>query len=362
MNELFSSLSSEDLPLSPIFIDFLSRRLDRAPVADESWFDQISEALSNHGAAMRRTARARLERLILDETAQDAIGRVYRWFCDLATARISALEDLHKRYQFILIVGLGRTGGSYLTGELYSAMGFDPAMIPTVIAHDGFPEAEPLALNQSGNPSITSLLSLGEYLTMIEMYFGSNTTDLPIKVPKKLTKGVYAGGLFNFVFGDTAEYVITIRHPIASCVSTYEKSGGFPMDGLMKSRSNIEVWIKRDLMLAGVHASEVDRMDYFAAYVRYWEQYYINLAMSGLSANRHRVVIPFGKAYMEETARSWHVRFGSDRDHSMFYSPGGMNQRYPQWVKRSQEAIERVAAVWLLMGLPFPLDEIDQCL
>jgi len=362
MNEPFASLTSEDLPISPIFIDFLARWLDKQPFAGESWFDQISETLSNPGAAMRRTARLRLERLLLDETAQDAISRVYRWFCDLGAAGASALEDFHKRYQFILIVGLGRTGGSYLTGELYSALGFDPRLVPAVIAHDGFPEAQPLALNRAGNPLITNLLSLSEYLTMIEMYFRSNTTDVPIKVPKKLTKGVYSGGLFNSVFGDSAEYVITIRHPIASCVSTYEKSGGFPSDGFAKSRSNIEVWIKRDLMLAGVRAAEVDGMDYFASYVRYWEQYYINLVMSGLSANRLRVVIPYGKTYMEEAARSWHVRFGSDRQHSLFLSPGGMNQRYPQWLKRSQEAIERVAAVWQLMDLPFPLDEIGQCL
>jgi hypothetical protein len=359
--EDIAKLSAADIPLSPIFIDFVSRSLDGSDFHDESWFDQLSEALVNPGRDMQARARERLSRLLLDEQAQALVRNVYRWFHDLAVANSAALDRLQESYRFICIVGLARTGGSYLTGELFSSLGFAPSQVPAVIAHDGFPDAQPLSFWQSPNEWIGALLAMGEYLTMLPLYFPRAPAQGRITVPKKLTKGVYAGGLFNRVFGIDAEYVITIRHPIASCVSTYEKSGGWPRDGRYRARSNIETWIKRDLILTGVSEAEVLTMDYFAAYIRYWEQYYIGLATSGLTANRQRAVVAFSKSSMESAARHWRGRFDSLQPVSAFVSDGGARERHPDWIVRSEEAMQRVAAVWRLMDLPFPHQALAEC-
>jgi hypothetical protein len=355
------NLCASEVPLSPVFIDFLARWLDKSEVRDELWADQISERLINPVPAMRDMAVARLQRLMLDENAQRAIETVYRWLHDLMTDPTEALQELHSKFKFISVVGLGRTGGSYLTAELFSALGFDPAKILASIAHDGFPESQPFTLSRAGNQWVGTLLSTSEYLTMIGLYFGAQSATGRIVIPKKLTKGVYAGGLFNAVLGVDAEYIITVRHPIASCVSTYEKSGGLPPGGVHKTRSNLEKWIKRDLLSMGVTETELSAMDYFDAYVCYWEQYYINLAMSGLTANRSRLVIPYGKENMEAAAKSWHDRFANPRAISEFKASNGADLRHPTWLARSEEAIERVASVWRLAGLTLPVRELREC-
>jgi hypothetical protein len=46
------NIGTSELPLSPVFIDFVARWLDARGFADERWFDQISETLSNPMAAL----------------------------------------------------------------------------------------------------------------------------------------------------------------------------------------------------------------------------------------------------------------------------------------------------------------------
>jgi hypothetical protein len=195
---------------------------------------------------------------------------------------------------------------------------------------------------------------------MVELYFKGVDADQPIVVPKKLTKGVYAGGFFNAVFGPKVEYVVTVRHPIANCVSTYDKSGGYPADNRMKTRSNLETWVRRDLLATGLSINEFEKLSYFEAYVRYWEQYHINLALSGLLANRSITVVPFGKAQMENTANNFHRRYNSPRVASTFVAFDGLVNKHSEWMDRSEQAIARVAGVWDLVGLPFPLAEIRE--
>jgi len=356
------AITASDLPLSPIFIDFLAKFFDAEGFGEEKWPDQISEALVNNGTVMRQQAAARLQRLLLDERAQSIVRNVYQNFYQLTTAS-PALLDANKRiHKFIAIVGIARTGGSYLTAELFSAVGMNPGNVPAAIAHDGFPDCQPFSLSFGCNQWIKILMELSEYLSMVDLYFPGDKVDQSIIVPKKLTKGIYAGGLFNSILGESAEYVITIRHPIAACVSTYEKSGGLPADGLYKMRSNIEIWIKRDQFLTGETAQPVESMDYFTAYVRYWEQYYINLALSGLTANRSTTVIAFGKHRMQAMASQWHRRFNSGKNPTEFKPTASLVDRHPSWLRRSEEAMNRVLAVWQLVGLTFPLTELQECL
>jgi hypothetical protein len=355
-------LAEDNFYLSATFVDFLAKWLDKSGYENERWFDQRSEELSGHHSVMRRRGPLRLERLLSDETAQAAIVSVHRWFYNLATVRSDALEYLHKRYRFIAIVGAPRTGGSYLTGEAFSAVGYNPTAVPAAIAHDGFPEAQPITLSPGNNAWITSLLTTSEYLTLLDIFFPVSRNGQPQVVPKKLTKGVYAGSFFNSLLGESTEYVITIRHPISCCISAYEKSGGLPPGGMFKARSTIEKWIKRDLLSTGVSVSEIASMGYFEAFARFWEQYYINLAVSGLTKHRLRRVIPFGDSSMEAAARALHSCHGSVRKVSEFTIHGDLSRRHPLWTRRADEAMARVESIWQMVGLTFPSAELGNCL
>lgn len=349
----------QQLPLSPVFIDFLARWLDNPQFAGELWFDQRTETLSNFTTVMRCMARHRLERLLTDETAQEAIEAVYRRFYGLAMNCSETLKGAHERYRFISVVGAPRTGGSYLTGELFRALGYDPERVPAAVAHDGFPEARPFF--QGDNTWVNTLLTTSQYLTLLDLYFSNRDSAQPIVVPKKFTKSAYAGSFFNALLGEQAEYLITIRHPIAACISMYEKSGGLPSGGRFSARSAMEKWIRRDLLHLGVTSAELADMEYFGAYVRYWEQYYINLAMGGLTANRLRSVVAFGRENMEEAAQLQHDRLGSRCQVTKFVAPDPAYARHRHWIKRGEEAMERVAAVWRLVELPFPTAQLQRC-
>jgi hypothetical protein len=351
---------SNELPISPTFIDFLARSLDRIEFCDETWPDQVSEAMNRRQRSIRSMAQWRLERLMSDEAAQEAIDRVHQLFTELMTGELTSLERIHRRHRFLVVVGVPRTGGSFLTAALFSSLGYQPTRVPAALAHDGFPDAQPLALRAGKNTFLSTMRSISEYLLMVEMYFATRN-DEPIFVPKKLTKAIYAGDAFNMVLGQEAEYWLTIRHPIAACISTYEKSGGLPANGLFQTRSTIEKWISRDLMYTGVNRREIKEMSYFDAYVRYWEQYYINLAIGGLTKGRTFTVVPFSKISIERTADLFRARFKTDMRQGEFISSVRLDARHPSWTARANDALSRVAAVWRLVGLPFPANEIAQC-
>jgi hypothetical protein len=346
--------------LSPFFIDFIAHWLDGTSFDGQAWVDQTVEAL-NSNAELLRSSNMRLERLITDEIAQSVIKQVYQWFYELCTIPADAVKKLHDRFKFIAIVGVPRTGGSYLTAEVFSSLGYKPASIPAIIAHDGFPDAHPYLASLSENSWIHCLFSMSEYLAILELYFKKHSQNGKILIPKKMTKAVYAGGFFNSVLGQDVEVIITVRHPIASCISTYEKSGGFPFDARFVSRSTIEKWIRRDVIHTGSTQEELKETDYFCVYIRYWEQFHINLAMSGLTSHRNYRIVPYGIESMQQTANDFHSQFGSNRRASNFIASGPLSERHPNWVARAQQAIDRVEGVWSLVGMPFPREQVLEC-
>lgn len=347
------------IPLSATFIDFLARWVEKSWKTNENWPDQWSETLSNQVFVSSRRADARLNRLLLLPEAQAPISRAREWFDILASGRDPRLEAFHARYRFLCVVGLPRSAGSYLTAEAYYALGHDPHVVPAAIAHDGFPVAQPGVLERNGNMWLATLQSVAEYFTLVELFFNDRSSAVQT-VPKKIHKAIYAGSLFNRALGKDSEYIVTIRHPIAACVSTYEKSGGFPADGLFKARTAIERWIKRDLVSTGMKTRDVDSLPYFEAFVRYWEQYYIRLAVSGLLAHRRFSIVPFSALSVTVAARSLHEQLGNGTRPQPFVSHEGLIERHPSWVGRSQTAAARVAAAWDAGGLAFP-QEISLC-
>ncbi len=311
---------------------------------------------------MRERARARLSRLAGDPDAQSIIDMVYQWFRDLTLGNSAALTEFQERHKFIAIVGIARSGGSYLTAELFSALGFQPTQIPAAVAHDGFPDIQPTLSSQKINNWINSLMGLSEYLTMVSLFFERHRrSGEPLVIPKKLTKAIYAGSLFQYVLGPGAEFVVTVRHPLASCISTYEKSGGFPQDSRFRQHSNIEKWMRRDLAWMGLPANRIEHMHYVEAYLFYWENFYVTLAQSGLLAHRQVRIAPFGKGPMEAIASEWHARFSSTCTAAHFVTTPGLGSRHLEWLIASQRSLERVADFWARLGLEFPVEQLSTC-
>jgi hypothetical protein len=350
--------TDKELPVSPGFIEFLHHWISNE-ATDTSWHDQLSEMLVPAEFEKRlEHAESVADDVLRHPLGQQAIYRAYELFTAMLLGQFDKLAAFQERHRFICIVGCPRHGGTYLTKHLFAALGFDPPYVPNMIAHDGFPDAAPFQLAQRHNGYTAMMQQMAEYLAMVEVFFaGSRLRDGRIVVPKKATKAAYHGAFFLNAWGPQTDITITLRHPVAACISTYEKSSGLPAGGKFAVRGNIEEWAQRDNAATGGDPKRPLEQDYFDVYLRYWEQYHYNLALTGLSAARNRTVIPYGRDRMMSCARSLCQRFGSTvaiEDFEVFDN----RHRHPAWTRRAEPVIRRVAEVWQTVGLAFPLDEV----
>lgn len=351
--------TDKQFPVSPVFIDFLHRYL-KSQSFDVTWHDQLSEGLTKRDAEEQQQSSEQLADQVLAYPAgQSAVYRSYELLKAIMTGDVNKLAFFPNRYQFVCVVGCPRHGGSYLTKQLFRAIGMNADDVPNVIAHDGFPDASPFELREGYNSYTVMMQNMAEYLTMVELFFAnSRLNNNYVVVPKKATKAAYHGAFFHNILGANTEYLITLRHPVTACISTYEKSGGLPTSGKFKVRGNIEEWAKRDNLFTGETAEHLASQDYFDVYLRYWEQYCYQLALTGLAASRKNwKVVVYGEERMTALAQTYFTRWKSKETPEKFHVFDRRNA-HPEWWAKAEQAIKRVEAVWKNVGLDFPVDQV----
>ncbi len=351
------SLTDRQFPVSPIFVDFIWRFL-REEKFDTTWHDQLSEELVAANQAITNTANEHAADVMADPQGRRIIYRSYQLFTAFLTGEPDQLRSFHERYRFICVVGVPRHGGSYLTKELFRAVGMQAAEVPNVIAHDGFPDLSPFDFVKGYNAMTNMMQNMAEYLAMVEAFFAnSRIFDNLIVVPKKATKAAYHGAFFDKALGPGTEYFVTLRHPVSAAISTYEKSTGLPAGGKFAVRGNIEEWARRDNVYAGVPPESVPGMGYFEAFLNYWEHYHHNLILTGLRQNPKWTLVTYGKESMESCAAGFHKRFRSRLEPTEF-KVFDKRDRHPEWMHEAESAILRVRDVWRSAGIAFPVDEV----
>lgn len=351
-------LTDREFPVSPVFVDFLHRHIENQPY-EARWHDQLSEELIPAQAdEKQKAAVAVADRVLQDAVGQKAILRSYELLTALLTGQPEKLRPFHERYRFICVVGCPRHGGSYLTKQLFRAIGIEPDEVPNALAHDGFPDAGPYQFKENYSSLTTMIQNTAEYLAMVEVFFAnSRVFDNRIVVPKKATKAAYNGAFFHSALGPDTEYVITLRHPLAACISTYEKSTGLPEDGRFQVRGNIEEWARRDAVFTGADPDKILQQGYFDVYLRYWEQYHCNLVLTGLAANRNWTTVVYGRDRMRDLAASYFRRFRS-KDQPEEFKVFDNRSRHTEWRRQAETAVRRVADAWKVVGREFPVDEL----
>lgn len=357
------TLTDAHLPPSDEFLNFIHTWLTGVEFDGASWANYGQEKPERIGRRSRDMSHQLWQSITKSETAMRHLGRAYELFTALLMGDIDAIRAVQQRFRFILVVGAPRSGGKYLTKELFRALGHVPSRIPAVLAHDGFPEAAPWRFDRSGTTWIRSLQTMAEYLVMVELFFAAHRQhENQITVPKKATKAAYSPGLFQSVLGASTEGTITIRHPVPACISTYQTAGGLPADHRFVSRGNIERLWERDLLGAGFDKREIADMNYFDAYLRYWEDYHVRLAMSGANITRnYRVVVYGAERFMSEARRNAH-RFGALAPDVEEFHVYDRRDLHPDWIDRAEPVLRRVSDQWSRVGMRFPLDEIIECL
>lgn len=351
-------LTDREFPVSAIFVEFLHRQIEGRP-HDSTWFDQLSEELVPAQAEERRQAAVAVaETVMAHPVGQRAILRSYELLTAILAGQPEKLRFMQDRYRFVCVVGCPRHGGSYLTKQLFLALGHSPEDVPNAVAHDGFPDASPFQFRENFNSHVVMSQNMAEYLAMVEIFFAnSRLHDNFVMVPKKATKAAYQGAFFHAMLGAETEYLITLRHPVAAAISTYEKSTGLPEGKKFRVRGNIEEWARRDAIYTGADPATLDDQDYFDVYLRYWEQYHLNLALSGLAAAPRRRIVVYGRERMIGLATEYFGRYRS-KDRAEDFSVFDKRTRHSDWMGKSEPVIRRVAAYWDSVGMGFPLDEM----
>jgi hypothetical protein len=357
------TLTDSHMPPSEQFLEFIDCWLAGVEFDGSTWATYGQERPERLG---RRSSSSTLnqlrQRIAYSDAGMRHLARAYELFVALLIGDVDAIRAVQQRFRFVLVIGAPRSGGKYLIKELFRALGHVPSRVPAVLAHDGFPEAAPWRFDRFGTTWVESLHTMAEYLAMVELFFAAaDRHEGHIVIPKKATKAAYAPGLFQSVLGVGAEGVITIRHPISACISTYESAGGLPAGHRFARRGNIERLWARDLLSAGFSDGEVADMDYFDAYLRYWEDYHLRLAMSGSNVTRHYRVLAYGAERFMREARRNAERFGSVAADVEEFHINDRRDRHPEWVARAELALRRVGDQWARVGMAFPLDELAQC-
>lgn len=348
-------LGDKDLPLSLAFLDFVGHVIAGTPPAS-GWQNQLDEHLSFNEVQIAANAQAVAKDVLAHPVGKRAVMRAYQLFVALVTGQTERLAPYREKYRFLFVVGAPRHGGSYLIKQAYRALGIDADTVPDVIAHDGFPDARPFVLRPQFNAFSLMMRATAEYLTMLDLYFEQAPAHPgPVTVPKKATKFAYQGSFFREVFGPGADYLITLRHPIAACISTYEKSGGLPADGKFCVRSKIEDWAQMSIEAMDCRPRPHD--DYFTAYLHYWEHYHMSLATTGLLANRQGRVVVYGSERMMSAAATLYRQCGSELAPEVFHT-FDKRDRHADWQPRALAAIRRVQVAWHWAGIPFPVEEL----
>ena len=341
--------------LSATFIEFLALLLDGNGFGDQVWSDQITESMNRRKCSDAEKLEWQLDRLLLHAPARAVIQEVAALSSEIRAGTGATVEYYRSCCRLICIIGVPRTGGSYVTAELFAALGHNPRQVPAALAHDGFPE---MPLSRSGNRhSNKAIHGLAEYLVMARLFF-QGCQDKQFIIPKKFPKAIRQWNLIDRVFGNKVETVVTIRDPLSCCVSAYEKAGGLPEGSRFRVRSVIEKWALRDLIASGASHANLTASDYFRVMISYWAFYYNLVATSGALSAGKVSILTFSSSRIGAFATSNHIRFGSKLEPSTFIESEPGVRRHPEWRVEAINAVHDVALTWASRGLTFPAEEL----
>ncbi len=348
------TLTDLELPASPVFIEFLYNALNGKDHHDGEWYAQEEESLIV-SADRFEDIQEKAKIVLASKIGNALVTRSYRFFKEMLTGRPETLKNIMK-FHFIFVVGIPRTGGTYLSKQLFRACDIDYKKVQNALAHDGFPHIAHLAFKNKGNVHTNSLLQLAEYLVMAEMYFTMNS-KLKYKggvvIPKKFTKAIYNFPLVKEMFGANSTSIITLRHPLSMTQSVLDKSGGMPKGRKFEIRSAIERWAFEDWLAMGYSEEEIYKKDYVEVFLGYWQRYHYNMALSGMPAMSNSEIVLFGKDSMTKYTKKLFEKLEVDLEPEEFKDSSD-----PEFsdknMKKADKIISEVGDFWRSLGLTFP--------
>lgn len=353
------TVTDTDLPVTSAFIRFIYSTLKKEAYYTANWYRQEDENLFQDESSFKEL-NEKARAVAADPKGNQYLLRSYSLFRELLIGKTSAFSDISK-FRFFFVIGFPRTGGTYLTKQLFLASGVDYKDVQGALAHDAFPHLSYMTLNEKGNSYTNGLLQLAEYLTMVRIFFGEHERLLyrgGTMVPKKFTRAVYNFDLIRDIFGANSEYIITLRHPLSVCKSILDRCGGMPEGRKFATRSNIENWALEDWVHRGVPKDELMRMDYVKCILGYWKRYHFQMAMAGIPGMPTASIVPYGEEHMTGFVRQLYSKFGLGKEPEAF-KKSAPPEFTEEDEKEASKAMEEVAVLWKSLGMEFPVEALS---
>lgn len=238
---------------------------------------------------------------------------------------------------FYFVLGSGRTGGTYLLNEVARAVDFPLKKSLIIFSHDTMPNMRFTSGEPTEERENREMFGMGwrdpfnyhnlvfqiiQYLVYIDRKFENEP-----KIVKKTQFG-RCMKIVDFIFGDRASYIVTVRHP-GACYRSWNESGFSTLEDSDKEK-------KREKILYG------------------WESSYRNIVRDGLPEGSIEPVKygPDMEAFLEKLFR----KNSSNKEPSDF---SVTEREYDDFwhSERVQSVISRVENSWSLHDLQFPTPE-----
>ncbi len=115
-------LTDNQLPVSPVFIDFLLHIVEDIPFEGAQWGDQLSEVMLSDQRRIVEQAPENAKRVLAQQQGQAAIGRAYKLLLALLTGDVDAIKDIQLKFHFVNVIGIPRNGMAVIElGAPYSS-------------------------------------------------------------------------------------------------------------------------------------------------------------------------------------------------------------------------------------------------
>lgn len=269
---------------------------------------------------------------------------------NLVEFKTDFLKEYLGEKKFLFILGVERSGGTYLFDELHKLYGINQKQINLAMTHDSLPEYRHLINWQNPRHWIPLLFEFAQFLTWVRR----ELSDVPMVIHKHAAHA-HAFRLLESLFKGRAEYLITVRHPGAvldSMIKTW-------VINLKDENPAMPHWIELAVrQQQKITAPVWQSFSYGEKILAYWRSIYENVALQKPLLGQINV-LNYGTSYplfLQERAREL-----SRSD----WQPSQLNvqPKIPQPYWPSQEKIHKasysIQNLWKARGLNWP--ELGMC-
>ena len=187
---------------------------------------------------------------------------------------------------FYFVCGIMRSGGTYIFQETSSCLGIPWNKLSFLMSHDSIPTYNLLANYYHPRYAVNLLFEICQFLVWV-----NRETEGQRYVVQKRIAAAHAIPFLESIFGEQAEYLITIRHPGAAGTSFAEMEG---IDEEKLPAQSPRAW--KPMTLRSNFVQDWEALDYQHQYLFFWQAYYMDIVRSGLALDRIHP-IEYGDAF-----------------------------------------------------------------